>query len=1102
MSKKNYIMANFKEFKKNYLIGYKDENGNVVIEPKYTGGPYSWSKYACVSKGTYCGAIDENGNEIIPLEYEDINYLFDNLFAVRKKEIGDDWSFGVIDSNNKVIIPFEYKYISNLGKFIQCCKKATSKRKSYSSSAQQFEYNALQDVEWLNSSCESLYKGSAISSQKSYLIVGEDLHLGAIDLKGDLVVPIEYEEIHCAGKDRFIVRTKYENSWRFGVISNQNAIIIPFEYKFITSENGDFYECYKDASCKRNYKSQINPYEYDDKKKVCWYNNDGLKICENDAKILSSKYLGVCSNGKWGIYNQSNNRIINFLYDDVALLQNKFVVYKDGYVGILEENGVILIDNSYSYIECVSQEDVNYGGYLEPKTYGRYSKENYFDSNKDTQIIHRKKIYYDKRYNGNWRIGFSSSESSYDFDAFFILSNKSYSELFSLKEGILADSRFDKIEQLTNISFAVRRNDKWGVYRADISELIIECEYDRIIFEGGHIVLLEKGGLWGAKTLDLPSHILFDKFFDIDVPIKFKEIKVLDKTEQLYGVKVERKNYKDEIVEEYTIVDRKGESFKEMSHFSYLDKQCIIFNSNFDRILASRKNKFGFISADGYVAIPYQYDEILLREDGNFDVRINKAWGIIDISGKEIAGIKYSERLPKSLSNKIVQNVFTNRYGVLSSDGTELAPSIYEHIQIKDGLIFFGYNGFEYNRGRGNFFSKVDHATWGCINQKGEVIINPKYDCFKIQHGFLLGGRDGSMLYHHDSDFGSDYSGVFDLYTQKGELLFGGITEFDYNEEKEIFVLFFGGEWVCYSDCVDEWNNITIHDYMFKRGAGLWLFLDKNFKSIIRDDAIKQVSFKKGTICNIEIKKQDKKKTYVYNLPIRVMAKGFSHFEENALVISDYNVEDGHSSARNYSAIEISSGKQSPFYSKIQFINKSTFFFSDEGKVGMANFDNKIIPAEYLFFTEPVHGFFFAAKEIDKEFSSLHLLSINDMSINFVAIEKAKTESIIDYASFERLLLDFDGTSFEIKDIIVSKLEIFDKSFREIISQKESNYWCSRFENCYWFSNDYRMRKEVNTGFYGDDDEPNYAEDTWYALTDGMYGEYPDGDVDYDVFGF
>ena len=27
-------------------------------------------------------------------------------------------------------------------------------------------------------------------------------------------------------------------------------------------------------------------------------------------------------------------------------------------------------------------------------------------------------------------------------------------------------------------------------------------------------------------------------------------------------------------------------------------------------------------------------------------------------------------------------------------------------------------------------------------------------------------------------------------------------------------------------------------------------------------------------------------------------------------------------------------------------------------------------------------------------------------------------------------------------------------------------------------------------------------EDSWDAMTDGMYGDYPDGDVDYEVLGF
>lgn len=33
-------------------------------------------------------------------------------------------------------------------------------------------------------------------------------------------------------------------------------------------------------------------------------------------------------------------------------------------------------------------------------------------------------------------------------------------------------------------------------------------------------------------------------------------------------------------------------------------------------------------------------------------------------------------------------------------------------------------------------------------------------------------------------------------------------------------------------------------------------------------------------------------------------------------------------------------------------------------------------------------------------------------------------------------------------------------------------------------------------------DQDELDRDTWYALTDGQYGDYPGGDVDYDVFGF
>ena len=36
---------------------------------------------------------------------------------------------------------------------------------------------------------------------------------------------------------------------------------------------------------------------------------------------------------------------------------------------------------------------------------------------------------------------------------------------------------------------------------------------------------------------------------------------------------------------------------------------------------------------------------------------------------------------------------------------------------------------------------------------------------------------------------------------------------------------------------------------------------------------------------------------------------------------------------------------------------------------------------------------------------------------------------------------------------------------------------------------------------YGYDDE-DYAAGKWDALTDGQYGDYPGGDIDYDILGF
>ncbi len=939
-----------------------------------------------------------------------------------------------------------------------------------------------------------------------FLIVKENFKVGLIDSNGKKIIPCCYEKIVGKRRDRFIVCQKEENGdLLWGVINDKNEIIINIEFQLITVDHsGDaFFQCFTYYSPESEQSwGRGDPRTIEEVKSgEVWFNIDGLKLHEGVAKVLSDDFIAVCANDCWGIMTRFGDRVTNFQYDDIDIIKDKLIVAKDKKVGVLDTRGSVVINPSYNCIENVFVQDhvpyISCAFSPGRGQYGKYSKDCIFDTDNEKSNFFYRRITVSDRSNYYHKCIFLSiigTQSDYCFDNLFILTGEGYCELFSVKEGIIPQSRYDEIRILTNNSFAVRKKGKWGVLCAvSKGQLVIPCDFDRIIFEGGSVALLCKNGLWGAQSF------LINVFRgSVNVPNEFLEIRVLDKRQSLFGVKVKRSGYNNSIIEEYTIVDKAGKVYGDLHMFSHLDRQCEIFDLNFDRILASKKGKYGFISSKGYISIPFQFDNVERREDKYFDVRINNAWGVLDISGKEIVEIKYSNKIPLKYANTIVQNASTCRYGILSEDGSEKIPSIYEHLMLEDAFIFYGYNGYEANSKGGSFFSNIECATWGVMDNTGRVLIDPKYDCYKISNGFLLAGRDGGMLYHDDSCYGSDYSGVYDLYTLTGELLFGGFREFFYNKENELYIFFFGGDWVYYNELVDEWNNISIHKYTFKRGIGQWLFLDKNLKSIIRNSNGNQIVFDKGTICKIEIKEQEKNKTYVYNIPISIMAKGFSEIKGNNIIIGDSNNEE----LRKLSALNIVNGEQTPFYQKIEFISGSTFFFSDENKIGIRNYNEIIVDAEFLFMTYPVNGFYFTAKELDKDFSRLALRSINDSNFYIEAINKIKTSNLIDYATCGHLIIKCEDKNANVESIILSNRDIFDESFVCKVSKKESTSFCSNINDIYWFATDCRMKVEDYSEDHDDYESTDYARDTWDAMTDGMYGDMPDGfDGDYGFMG-
>ena len=676
----------------------------------------------------------------------------------------------------------------------------------------------------------------------------------------------------------------------------------------------------------------------------------------------------------------------------------------------------------------------------------------------------------------------------------------------------------------------MKEGEKYGVYRFDEKSVIIPIKYDRILFNGGHTVLLCEDGLWGAVSLVLKKNLL-SAALKVDIPVENMDICILDELQHHFCVKRFYRNFHNEDIEYYTIVDNHGAEVDKLKEL-HLEEPLKRYDKN--HYLTKSNGKFGFVSEIGYVSIPFIFDEIIPMKTGNFNVRIGDAWGVIDINGRELVRVKYDKPMPifiaapqntffeyddlkdqedpfrnsdKHNGKYIVRDAYSGYCGCINKAGTEIIPPVYEHLifeksdslaEANENIIFFGFGGYE-NEYSSTFFSDIEGALWGCMDQDGKIIIDPKYDCFKVGDHFILAGRDGSFLGDED---GNDYtrydkySGVYDLYSHNGELIIGGFREMIYDEKNKILALFFGGKWDRYCSYEDDWNNIYHYSYTFKHGNDLWLIIDENLNTIQRNEDGNPYSFNKGFIGKIGTKKEDKKIKHVYNMPIRLMAKGFSHFGKNCAFIKENNSDES-----KIAALDYKTGACTPFYDSISQLNDTLFFIAEDRKVGIRTLTEVVLPLDYYLFTLPVNGYFFAAKNYGNDHSTVELFHINNLENPIcISINKIETSALINDIGFGRLKMIFDGGK-ELHHMKISRKELFSKDFLDLIHPEESQYFSKKWEDHYFFSTEYGIghdyREDINS--YDDHD---YLRDSWDAMTDGMYGDMPDGfDGDFGFLG-
>lgn len=310
--------------KKNGQIAYLDKNLKDVIPfGKYDSGErFNQNRIAIVSKKQKYGIIDEFGKEIVKTLYDTIEH---------PEESYHESEIFVAKQNNYLIL------------FNEQGKKIYDKIKDFS-----FDYCRVDN-----------------KIQKIYHIQDLNKKYGAINTKGELIIPVIYDEFQDFGSN-FNAIVKYKG--KFGLINSNNKVTYPIENEaiygdkreldyYIINKNNKFGIIDKNLKTIFNFNFQdLSPCFYDQKNRFIAKQNDKYGVIDRAGRIIipfeysemsnwveygpGSNYHFVTKNNKKGLITKEGKIVVPIIYDSLFYHNEKTI--------ILSKNklyGVVTIEN-------------------------------------------------------------------------------------------------------------------------------------------------------------------------------------------------------------------------------------------------------------------------------------------------------------------------------------------------------------------------------------------------------------------------------------------------------------------------------------------------------------------------------------------------------------------------------------------------------------------------------------------------------------------------------------------------------------------------------------------------------------------------------------
>lgn len=313
-----------------------------------------------VKQGNLYGLIDFSGKEILPIQYDEITAMegIENCYKIKKDE-----KIGIADGDGKIVLSPEYTDVRILGKdnksgyivkndnkygILDYSKniildiKYDEITKVYGNDCYVVVENGIKklvkkgNVDVLTSGFTDITQ--VLSSQENAVIFNKDGKYGIMDLTGNVIMAVQYDDLKETKTGIFIAK----KDGKYGIVNASNEEKLPFIYENITyQEKADLYIA-------ENSEGNANILNNNLENKL-----SGILVDFNSEK------------GYIKLRQEDNYKYYNFKFEEKSeadFYPNKtlYLSKKDGKYGFVDKNGKVIVD--YNYDDATEQNDYGFAG--------------------------------------------------------------------------------------------------------------------------------------------------------------------------------------------------------------------------------------------------------------------------------------------------------------------------------------------------------------------------------------------------------------------------------------------------------------------------------------------------------------------------------------------------------------------------------------------------------------------------------------------------------------------------------------------------------------------------------------------------------------------